>query len=214
MQDNIPASAAGNGAKTSAVAYSAGGYYWYYELNMFKNPTVFLTLLKVFGGIIVALGLIIGLLAPDGFVEKLRFIGLFWAFGLGGFLVLGGLSYCIYAAIMGGKYCVLFEMDDKAVTHTQLARQFGKAQVMTALATIMGAAAGSITVAATGILAGSRGSMTTKFKQISKITYSRRRNVIYLKSGPSHNQIYVPDESFDFVLGYIKEHTTLPSENR
>lgn len=97
-----------------------GKYRWYYELNLFTNLTAFITVCKVFGGVIVFCGLLIGLLIQEAFAYTVRFILLFWLYGF------GGLSYCIYAAVLGGKYCVVFEMDKKSVTHTQIAKQFKK----------------------------------------------------------------------------------------
>ncbi len=183
--------------------FTNGRYRWYYELNLFTNPTAFITICRVFGGVIIFCGLFIGLLIQEDFAYTVRFILLFWLYGIGGFLVIGGLSYCIYAAVQGGKYCVVFEMDKKSVTHMQVAKQFQKAQVIAALTALAGAANGSLTLMGTGILAGSHGSVKTEFKYVSCVKARRRRKVIYLKQGFSWNQVYVPPEHFDEVLGFI-----------
>lgn len=191
-----------------------GGYSWYYELNMYKNPTVFITLCKVFGGVIFGCGLLIGLLSQQSFIDTLKFILIIWGCGFGGFLIIGGLSYVIYAAVQGGKYCVVFEMDKKQIVHTQLAKQFEKARVIAALTVLAGVAKGSPGLVGTGLLAGSRATMKTKFEIVDKIKVKRRRNVIYLHSGFEWNQIYICDEDFDTVLQYITERIPEKARNQ
>lgn len=180
-----------------------GKYYWYYELNMFTNPTVFITLMKIFGGIIFGMGIFLALIIGEDFTGAITFMLKFWLYGSAGFFVLVGFSYCVYALIQGGKYCVIFEMDKKSVTHIQTAKQFQKAQVISAIATVMGAVKGSLSLTGTGILAGCRSSMKTEFKYVDKIKVKRRRHVIYLHAALAWNQIYVSDENFDTVLEYI-----------
>ena len=121
-----------------------GKYHWSYELNLFTNPTVLITVFKVFGGIVLCMGIWIGLLNGEPFVKTLVYIGQFWLYGLGFILVLISLGYLLYATVQGGKYCVVFEMDEKTVTHTQVAKQFRKAQVLAALAAFVGAVKGSL----------------------------------------------------------------------
>ena len=37
-----------------------GKYRWVYEMSMLKNPTIFLTVFKVFGGIVIGMFLVFG----------------------------------------------------------------------------------------------------------------------------------------------------------
>lgn len=198
-----PQSAGKTDGGSRLVPDGDGKYRWNYELNLFTNPTVFITLCKLFGGVILGCGLFIGLLSGQEFAETLRFILVVWGLGLGGFLVIGGLAYVVYSTVQGGKYCVIFEMDRKTVTHIQMQKQFEKAQVIAALTALTGAVEGSPSIAGTGILAGSRRSMTTRFDFVNKIKIKRCRHVIYLHEGLSWNQIYAPPDSFDAVLDYI-----------
>lgn len=183
-----------------------GKYHWSYELNLFTNPTVLITVFKVFGGIVLCMGIWIGLLNGEPFVKTLVYIGQFWLYGLGFILVLISLGYLLYATVQGGKYCVVFEMDEKTVTHTQVAKQFRKAQVLAALAAFVGAVKGSLSMVGTGLSAGSRRSMKTVFKKVSAIKVKRRLHVIYLRSGIENNQIYAQPEQFDAVLEHILSH--------
>lgn len=184
---------------------SNGKYNWYYELNLFKKPTALITVFKVFGGIVLGCGLLLGLLfmcMGNGFGKSVQFMISFWLIGFAFIVVLGGMGYCIYAGIQGGKYCVEFEMDKKSVTHTQHAKQFKKAQGLATVLQIMGVLTGSSRMVGSGILVGGHNSVVTKFKQVNKIKVKRRRNVIYLHAY-EWNQIYVEKEDFDIVLENI-----------
>lgn len=183
-----------------------GIYRWTYELNMYRNPTVLITVLKVLGlsmGLVWLFTVLISIgdrrFWWDGFLSETKVFALVML----GFVVLGAVSYYLYALIQGGRYCVLFEMDEQGVKHTQLARQFKRAQVVAALTTLAGAAAGSPTVMGTGVLAGSRSSLYSDFASVKKITAVKARNVIYLDARLNHNQIYVEDADFDEVLAFI-----------
>ena len=104
---------------------------------------------------------------------------------------------------MKGNYCVIFEMDGDGIRHTQLARQFKKAQVIGAIATALGASTGNLSLAGSGILAGSRNSIYTSFDKLDSVKVDKKRETIYLRSNTFFNQIYVPQEHLDDVLNYI-----------
>ena len=183
-----------------------GIYRWTYELNMYRNPTVLITVLKVLGlsmGLVWLFTVLISMgdrrFWWDGFLSMTKGFALVML----GFIVLGAIAYYLYALIQGGRYCVLFEMDEQGVKHTQLARSFKRAQVVAALTTLAGAAAGNPTVMGSGILAGSRSSLYSDFASVRKITAVKARNVIYLDARLNHNQIYVEDADFDEVYDFI-----------
>ena len=186
-----------------------GVYRWTYELNMYRNPTVLITVLKVLGlsmGI-VWLFVILTSMGGGSFWWK-GFLSLTKGFALLMLViaVLGTIAYYLYALILGGRYCVRFEMDERGVKHKQLARQFKKAKVVASLTALAGAAAGKPTVVGAGILAGSRASHYSTFACVKKITAVKARNVIYLDAQFSHNQVYVEDADFDEVYDFIAAH--------
>ena len=116
-----------------------GVYRWVYELSMLKNPAILLTLLKVFGGIAGGMWLLLNIM--DGFSNFLETTKVM-AFVLAGLCVLILLAYLVVAAMYGGKYCVLFEMDEQQIAHVQLPRQFKKAQVAGWIAMLAGVLSG------------------------------------------------------------------------
>lgn len=182
-----------------------GSYIWYYELRMFRNPAILFALFKIFASIVFVISLIVGLLDSKNLVESLKLIVLFNLYGDLGLLALVLLGYSLYALAMGRKYCVIFEMNDKTISHKQLDKQFKKAEVIAFLTTLVGGLSSSATTAGAGMLAGTRNEMITQFNKVRKISVKRNRGVIYLNQGPSWNQIYVRKEDFDTVLEHILE---------
>ena len=120
------------------------------------------------------------------------------------------LGILVYAAIMRGKYIVMFEMDDKGVKHAQIPSQAKKAQKLSAATARAGASFGGLTAAGAGMMA-SRTSMYTAFSDVRKVKAYPRRNIIKLNERLEHNQVYASLEDFDFVYQYI--YPTVPPQN-
>ena len=93
-------------------------------------------------------------------------------------LVLGFLGYFVYAWMSGWKYVVLFILDEKEVVHKQMPRTVKKAQVVSALTALVGAAAGKPGVVGTGILSASNTSMTSTLANVERLIPRRRMNLI------------------------------------
>lgn len=187
---------------------SDGKYRWVYEVSLFKNPSIFLLIWKIFFFIVLgifAFMLIIdvvnGDLDGERALDTLKFFGIF----LGGMTALVGISYLIYAAVMGGKYVVIFEMDDEGVNHKQLPKQAKKAEAIGLLAAFMGAATHSPSTALAG-LGATRTEMYTQFSIVRKVKAYPRRGLIKVNGLIEHNQVYAAPEDFDFVLGFIRTH--------
>ena len=185
-----------------------GKYRWVYEMNLLKNPTIFLTVLKVMliaGGVVWLLGLLIaafqGDLDSSWFLYWLKTIGIV----MGVFVVLSGLSILLLAAIMG-KYVVMFEMDEKSVVHIQMERQVKKAQVIGAITALVGLAAKNPTTMGVGLLSSVKSKSTSDFAKVRSVKAYPKRHLIKVNQLLFKNQVYVPDEDFDFVYKFIKDH--------
>ncbi|MBP5212883.1 MAG: hypothetical protein J6Z30_08510, partial [Pyramidobacter sp.] len=112
-----------------------------------------------------------------------------------------------YALIMGGRYCVLFEMDYKGVEHQQMKAQVKKAQligVLTALAGLAGKRIGTVGQGMT--VAGASGSMYSAFADVKSIVADKKRSLIKVNETLFKNQVYADGEEFDFALDYIVTH--------
>ena len=185
-----------------------GKYRWAYEMNLLKNPTIFFTVLKVMMisiGIVWLFGLVIGLgdMKLDYFLFWTKLSGIM----LGVFVVLTIIGVLITAAILG-KYVVLFEMDEMGVTHLQMPRQVKKAEVIGLITALVGAMAKSPTTMGAGLLAASKTKSTSVFANVRRVKARRRLNLIKVNQLLDKNQVYVPDEDFDFVYDFIKSRCT------
>ena len=187
-----------------------GKYRWVYEMNMITNPTIFLTVFKIFFWIILVMWAVFGLILYvfPGDWEGLWGMSKAALAGLGIMAVLTVLGVLVLAAIYGGKYVVLFEMDENEVKHIQVPRQFKKAQAVAALTALAGAVSHRPTTAGAGLLAATKNSSTSEFKLVRSVRAHRRLHVIKVNQLLNRNQIYVPDEDFDFVYDWIKSRCT------
>lgn len=192
------------------IMYEEDGVYrWTYEFPLLKNPVILFVIWKIFGGILIGLWVFLILISLKnsgfwwrGFLELTKVLG-FLSVGLA---VLSLLGYLIYSLIMGGKYCVLFEMDEKGLSHIQISKQFRKAKGMAGVISLVGIASGNMTTAGSGILAGTKSSLYSRWSVVKSIVICPRRNLIKLNSLFSKNQVYVRDEDFEFVKNYILSH--------
>ena len=195
---------------TQNIAYCADGKYrWIYELSIIKNPTIFLLVWKIFFFIILgiyALTFIIDLVGGDmdgeRFLESLKMFGIFFI----GMTVLVALGVLVYAAIMGGKYCVMFEMDENGILHKQLPRQVKKAQAIGIVTALMGAASGNLTTIGVGLNASANTEMYSEFAKVRSVKPYPRRNLIKVNQTFGKNQVYADNADFSFVLDYIRSH--------
>lgn len=185
-----------------------GKYRWVYEMNMITNPTIFLTVFKVFAGIVIGMFLVFGFFL---YVIHGDWAGL-WSMAKAMLLVvtiffgLTILGVLLVAAIYGGKYIVHFEMDDKEIAHIVAPEQFKKAQRLGAITAMAGAGRGSLSTVGAGMLAASRNSSTSILANVRSVKRCRWMNLIKVNQLLNHNQVYVPKEDFDFVYDFIKMH--------
>ena len=185
---------------------SSGVFRWAYEMNMWKNPTLVITAWKVMflAALFPALLMfILALVDGDGIIAALdvfiRVLGLVFAVVTGLLL----LAYPLVAFINGGKYCVVFEMDDYRVKHIQMQKQFNKSQVLSMIVVLAGALAKSPQTSGAGLLAGAKQSLLSNFDQVKTIVVKEKRNVIYLNESLTRNQVYADAADFSFIRDHI-----------
>ena len=183
-----------------------GKYRWVYEVHLFKNPIFFFMIWKIF--FFIFLGVSAATLISDAvnwgmqqLLKNLTFLGYFFI----GMTAVVGFGYLIYAVIMGGKYTVEFEMDEKGFVHRQIASQAKKAKAIGSAAMFSGSVSGNAGAIGAGIAA-QRTEMFTEFSKVKKVKSYPKRNVIKVKETLEHNQVYVPKEDFAFVNDFILSH--------
>ena len=176
-------------------------------MPMLRNATIYITTAKVL--LLSALApallvLILGLKDKDG-LNAFVTAGKVYLITGGIMLVVGLLAYFILAAYYKWHYIVEFSMGEDGFVHKQTDKQFAKAQVIAAMNTAYGIAAGNAGAIGRGATVSARNSMSTSFADVTKVRAVKHRNVIYVDSGLFKNQVYVGKEDFDFVLKYIKD---------
>ena len=188
--------------------FEDGKYRWVYEMSLFKNPTIFVLILKIFFFIFLGIFALMTIIGAgdsdfwwDGFLGNLKIFGIIF----GGMIVLTGISYLIYAAIMGGKYIVEFEMDENGINHKQIEKQAKKARGIGVATAVIGAAAGRPGTVGAG-LAATRTEMYSEFAKVRKVKAYPRRGLLKVNNVLNHNQVYTQPEDFEFVRGFIVSH--------
>ena len=184
---------------------SDGKYRWVYEVNLFTNPTIFLLVWKILFFVILGVMAFMMLLdifennlSADLLLSRLRLLGYLEL----GMTVLAAISYLVYAAIMGGKYCAMFEMDENSITHKQMPKQAKKAELIAILTVLAGLASKNITTVGVGT-SSARSEMTTEFGSVRHVRVHRRHSLIKVNQLLGKNRVYVAEADYDFVLGYI-----------
>ena len=194
------------GKKVSENVYLCpdGVYRWVYEFPMAKNPTILITVWKVLLVSCAICLVLVGvpLLFTDG-PGSLLGLGKGFGAALLVLLPLSILGYLLVAAAYGGKYMVLFEMDETKVRHIQMEKQVKKAQAMGWLTAMAGLAAGSLSAAGSGLLASSKTTSTSVFADVKQVKANKAMHVIRVNQQLEHNQVYANGADFDFVLNYI-----------
>ena len=186
-----------------------GKYRWRYELDMWKKPSILILIFKIFFWVFVGIWgfMIILTVIEDGWnLDKIWDTSLPFLILIGVFTVIALIAYAIVAAMYGGKYIVLFEMDEKGVNHCQVNAQAMRARKMGIITAAAGVATGNLTTAGIGATSALRSSLYTSFNKVRSIQCSKHRNLIKVNELFFKNQVYVRDEDFDFVYEYIKSH--------
>ena len=183
-----------------------GKYRWVYELNLYKSTAIIKEVWRAMAiSVVIVLGFlfVINIMDSD-LMETLQFVGQAACILFGILLVLSIVGYLIFSYMIGGKYCVVFEMDENGINHRQHEKHVKKAQLLGAITAIAGAAGGSLGTAGTGTLAAARTSMYTGFDDVKELEILPREHLIRLNETLNRNQVYAEEEDFAFVANYIK----------
>ena len=177
-----------------------GTYRWRYSVNLYKNPGLLWLFYKVFGGIFAGC-LLFGLFLAD---FKVSFAGAMWtSVGFAVMIAIVTLSYYVYALIQGGRYTWDFEMDEEGVKGVQVANEEKRNKVLGTVVAAMGVATGNLTQMGVGTMVAADDERYSQFATVSKVKPDRKHNTINIHNGLFHEQVFVGDEDFDFMLDYI-----------
>ncbi len=183
-----------------------GKYRWVYEMNLLTNPFIFLTVLKIFVFVIIGIWFVFGFFLHiiQGDLAGMLDFGKTMLIMLAIFTGLTILGVLVLAILYGGKYVVLFEMDEKEVKHIQMPKQFKKAQAISLITAMVGIAAKKPSTVSAGLLSAGKSSSTSEFKNVRRVIPRRLFHVIKVNQLLNKNHVYVPKEDYDFVYDFIK----------
>ncbi len=184
-----------------------GKFRWQREINLLKDPTIVVTVLKITVlSTLVPLAVTIIAAMLEGSLAK----DLPWILRLF-FMVVGivtGLTafgyYLVFVPFRGAAYPVVFEMDDKGINHLEMPKRQDRAALLAWLGILAGIMAGSPSAVGANLIASSRKQLYTDFKQVRKIHVYPKRNLIKLTaSNMTRNLIFAPPGELQFVLQHI-----------
>ena len=184
-----------------------GKYRWTYPMNMLKNPSVYLTVCKIFGaigGVAFFVAYISDVVVGD-FTSMINDLP-YWGIAILVFIAISLLAYLIVAAQYGYKYIVSFTMDESGIIHEQVAAQKKVARKIGGMLASGGALAASPGRVGQGMLIANHTSLSSDFSKGRSIKPLRRWHTIKVNESLAKNQVYTAPEDFDFVLSYIRSH--------
>lgn len=193
-----------------------GKYRWVYDVNLFTNPTVFFDVVKVMlisMGLVAVFALLIGACTGNITMTSLQGLGTGFVIALAVILALSFVGYLVYAVMVGGKYTVLFILDEKELVHQEYGKTLDKAKLIGELAVIAGAASSRPGTMGMGLTAKTRTSMTTTLSSVRRVVPRRWMHTIKVNERFEKNRVYVKDEDFDFVYNFLLEHCTAAVHN-
>ncbi len=179
---------------------------WTYEMNMWKNPVILFTAWKVLllAALVPALLMFfLTIIDGDGLIDGFTIFIYIYGICIGIISALLVLAYPIVTLLNGGKYCVVFEMDEQGIKHIQMQKQYEKARVIAAVTVAAGILTGSAQAAGAGLLAGSKQQLYSKFADVKTLIVDEARNIIYLNGRFCKNQVYAENADFAYVRDYI-----------
>lgn len=186
-----------------------GKYRWAYEVNLFRDASIFYDVVKVMGlslGLVYGMMIIIGIFQADDWEVVWTMTLAFLCIGLG-LLLLCIISYWIWAAINGGRYAALYEMDEQSITHCQMEKHVKRQQVVSQIGILVGLATGKPGVIGNSLLAASVNKWKSDFSSVRKVKAVPHRHLIKVNELLTKNRIFVEnEEDYEFVLNYILQH--------
>ena len=189
-----------------------GVYRWTYYLDMWHDPFIFKTVLKIMFWIGLGAGAFAALLGDWGGVPG-PVMGLIF---LGGFVALWLMIYGIWALVAGGETRIFFAMNDECILQTSFTQ---KSRDVTDALSVLALAAGVATgragraLGATANLRSASRETPTYFSGVKGIVEQRDRGVIVLKNLVTRFRALVPEEDYDFVLEFIRARVPEGAQN-
>ena len=183
---------------------------WKYDVNLFKDPTILVLIYKVlFLSCIICFFLLSCIAMCDDGIDGLsdiipdaKTLLIITLIVIG----VGFVGYFLYAIIMGGKYSIMFTMDQKHIVHEQIPKQAKKSKKISFLLVLAGLLAKRPTSVGTGMITAEHTKTISNFEDVILVKAVRRFNMIKVNEKFTKNRVYVNSDDYDFVLDFIIKH--------
>lgn len=202
----------GGMGKTEETKQAAPGVYicsdgkmrWAYDYNAWASPDRFLKLVRILLCVTVMAAAVCFLLTvSSGFKQSGIFALQVLGYGAAASLVLSAAGWAASASSGGGKYCVVFEMDEKGVNRVDMRSEYKRTEALAMLGVVEQDGPGT---APLGVMAASKKSLYSEFRRVRCLRVRRKSHTIVMEARRAPNEIYAGREQFDFVLDYIRAH--------
>jgi len=188
----------------NSIINKDGVYTWTFEYSLWKNPTILITIYKVLVASCLFVGLLLFVITlNDGLSEALKVAFNVFMLTLKATTGLLLIAYPLYCLLNGGKYNVVFIMDDNMIIHRQLKTQYDQNQARSLAMAMVGLLASEPTLAGASILSATKIQQISEYDKISKLVFDLKKQVIFINDNNGFNQIYAKEKDFEFVKTYI-----------
>ena len=184
-------------------------YRWLHDVSLWRDTVIPMMLLKItlLAALMPALLLLVIETLEGSLMRGLQAFGQVYAIVAGIMLCLMIIAYPIYVLMSGGRYSILFEMDDKGIDHIEMpSRGVKRTDLMARVGFLAGLASGNPSAAGASLLALSRKSMHTPFKRVRKVVvYERKRVIKLIARNMTRNLIYTQAADFKLITDLLLE---------
>ncbi|MDO5132855.1 MAG: hypothetical protein Q4D81_07720 [Eubacteriales bacterium] len=197
-------------AITRLMRDDEGVYHWVYRLPMFKNFSILKTVLKAMGiGLLITYALIL-LLVTDGGTNRPDGLGMLIGILALVFVAVVIIAFACYfgvAALYGGYYVAVYNMDDRKISMLQPADQADRNKLIAMFSAAAGALGGNwgLVAASTGIT----GTLVaeSEFSKIRSLKIIPGLGEIRVHAFLTWYTVYVNPEDFGLVAEYMESRS-------
>ncbi len=194
---------------SGGIRYCADGKYrWTYDMNLWKDFSSVWEMVRLFFimALITWLLLFLTGIGNHGVAGALRQSAVEAGVLFGIFTALTLIAYPCYSLLMGGRYSILFEMDDKELCHTRMEKQVVHEELVDWLDTINEYLKSDVIGTALDVRTAASTAMISEFEYVKRIKIDTKESRMTLSGIVTRNKVYTAPEDMQFVCRWIREH--------
>ncbi|WP_156000753.1 hypothetical protein [Thioalkalivibrio sp. ALJT] len=184
-------------------------YRWLHDVSLWRDTVIPLMLFRLIllAALIPALLLLVIETLEGSFLRGLQAFGQVYLIVASIMLGLFIIAYPLYVLVSGGRYSILFEMDDKGIDHIEMpSRGVKRTDLLARVGFLAGLASGNPSASGASLLALSRKRMHTPFNRVRKVVVYERKGVVKLIArNMTRNLIYAQPADFKLIKDLLLE---------